>query len=151
MGHRAKPLHSCSAACQHECYNPSASTEYLLQRCFVCTQGASKEETCPGDKRAEMADPTDGGQRDVSNVVENDATGPEGALTAQEPRLAAVLGEDAGSGRGDRPPVLSGRAGSMRPAASGELDARERGVAGGWNAERAASWPTAAHKYASSV
>ena len=85
------------------------------------------------------------------------ARGPDGALTAQEPRLATVLGDDEAAGgsprsSNSRAVTAARRADVMRPAASGELDARERGVVVGcWSAERAASWPTAAHKCATSA
>ena len=86
------------------------------------------------------------------DAAEGIPTGADGALTAQEPRLARVLGDDgaaAGSPRCDGRAMHMERMDSgMRPAASGELDARERGVAVWASAERAASWPTAAHKCA---
>jgi len=84
------------------------------------------------------------------DAAEGVPTGADGALTAQGPRLARVLGDDNGAAAGGpcSNGMQMGRMGNMRPAASGELDARERGVAVWASAERAASWPTAAHKCA---
>jgi len=118
-----------------------------------CTQHAGEDEAFPSNKRAETAGPADGSRGQASEVDGFQSTGPEdGALTAQEPRLAAVLGDQpaaAGSPHGGAHSVMTMRPGTMRRAASGELDARERGVVvGGWSAERAASWPTPVHKCA---
>ena len=120
----------------------------------ACANPADGAQSCTqdpnaGDQHSTPAAPADSSEAELPGKAGAVDTGADGALTAQEPRLEAVLAAPGGSGHSTAPAAVIRLAGNMRPAASGELDARERGVVlGRLSAEGSASWPTPAHKCA---